>query len=105
MLTPKYNKGVGFLYSNYRALVGLSSAMGKVTPFLFVFTATNNSLTKNNFNMNQKTIEVGVDVTKKKYVAPEIEVVDLAEQPKLLSASAISRKFTGGFADDGEESW
>lgn len=90
-------------------MIGLWSASVRYNrmfaPFLFVFTATNNSLTKNNFNMNQKTIEVGVDVTKKKYVAPEIEVVDLAEQPKLLSASAISRNFTGGFADDGEETW
>ena len=33
-------------------------------------------------------IEVANDVaTKKKYVSPEIEVVNLDEQPKLLSAS------------------
>ena len=35
---------------------------------------------------------------KRQYVRPEIEVVNLDEQPKLLSAS-----FKSGFADDAED--
>ena len=40
----------------------------------------------------------GVATERKKYVSPEIEVIDLDAQPQLLSAS-----FRGGFADDAEE--
>ena len=42
--------------------------------------------------MERSKNEVGVDV-KKQYVAPEIEVIHLDEEPKLLSAS-----FKGGTA-------
>ena len=43
--------------------------------------------------------------TKKKYVSPEIEVVNLDEQPKLLSASAVQRSFGAGLGDDDSEDW
>jgi len=42
--------------------------------------------------------------TKKKYVSPEIEVIDLDAQPQLLAQSA-TRSFGAGFADDNEEDW
>ena len=42
---------------------------------------------------------------KRKYVSPEIEVIDLDETPKLLSASAVQRSFGAGLGDDDEESW
>ena len=45
--------------------------------------------------------------TKKKYVSPEIEVVNLDEQPKLLSASRGGASGTAGWGngllDDNEE--
>ena len=54
-------------------------------------------------------IEVANDVAtfgeKMKYVSPEIEVVNLDEQPKLLSGSAVPRSFGAGLGDDDEESW
>ena len=40
---------------------------------------------------------------KKKYVSPEIEVFDLDEQPKLLSASNGTFGLTGN--QDAEEEW
>ena len=43
--------------------------------------------------------------TKKKYVSPEIEVINLDEQPRLLSASAVPSSFGAGFGSDDEESW
>ena len=43
--------------------------------------------------------------TKKKYVSPEIEVVNLDEQPKLLSASAVPSSFGAGLGDDDSEDW
>ena len=43
--------------------------------------------------------------TKKKYVSPEIEVINLDEQPKLLSASAVQRSFGAGLGDDDSEDW
>ena len=42
---------------------------------------------------------------KKKYVSPEIEVVNLDEQPKLLSASAVPSSFGAGLGDDSEGDW
>ncbi|MBQ2097604.1 MAG: hypothetical protein II480_05475 [Bacteroidales bacterium] len=42
--------------------------------------------------------------TKKKYVSPEIEVINLDAQPQLLAQSA-TRSFGAGFADDNEEDW
>ena len=42
--------------------------------------------------------------TKKKYVSPEIEVINLDAQPMLLAQSA-TRSFGAGFADDNEEDW
>ncbi len=44
---------------------------------------------------------------KKKYASPEIEVINLDEQPKLLSASAtgVTKSFGAGFADDSEDEW
>ena len=42
---------------------------------------------------------------KRKYVSPEIEVVNLDEQPKLLAQSAVNRSFGAGFGDDSEEDW
>jgi hypothetical protein len=41
--------------------------------------------------------------TKKKYVSPEIEVIDLDAQPKLLAGSAGTRGLTNGGAWDDEE--
>ena len=41
--------------------------------------------------------------TKKKYVSPEIEVINLDEQPKLLSASY--RTNGAGFDDADREEW
>ncbi len=42
--------------------------------------------------------------TKKKYVSPEIEVINLDEQPKLLSASVGTRGLTNyGEWSDSEE--
>lgn len=44
--------------------------------------------------------------TKKKYVSPEIEVVNLEEQPKLLSSSTGSYSSSGaGFDDAAREEW
>jgi len=44
--------------------------------------------------------------TKKKYVKPEIEAIDLDAQPQLLAQSAVPRSFGAGFADDDDsESW
>ena len=44
--------------------------------------------------------------TKKKYVSPEIVVVNLDEQPKLLSASTgVTRSFGAGLSDDEETDW
>lgn len=40
--------------------------------------------------------------TKKKYVSPEIEVIELDEQPKLLSASGFGAGFQGVERDDEE---
>lgn len=42
--------------------------------------------------------------TKKKYVSPEIEVINFDAQPQLLAQSA-TRSFGAGFADDNEEDW
>ena len=42
---------------------------------------------------------------KRKYASPEIEVVNLDEQPKLLSASAVQRSFGAGLGDDEESDW
>jgi hypothetical protein len=56
--------------------------------------------------MKKTTQEVGVDVTgKRQYVAPEIEVINLDEQPKLLSGSAVPRSFGAGLGDDESEDW
>ena len=47
--------------------------------------------------MKKSTQEVGVGVMdKKEYVSPEIEVINLDEQPKLLSASVGTRGLTYG---------
>ena len=43
--------------------------------------------------------------TKKKYASPEIEVIELDAQPKLLSASAVPRSFGAGLGDDSEDDW
>ena len=44
--------------------------------------------------------------TRRKYVSPEIEVVNLDEQPKLLSASTGSYSTNGaGFDDADREDW
>ncbi len=45
----------------------------------------------------ENVVAPGVATERKKYVSPEIEVINLDEQPKLLSAS-----FRGSFADDAE---
>lgn len=53
-----------------------------------------------------KTVKTVVNdvTTKKKYVSPEIEVVNLDEQPKLLSASGFGASRNGyGDAGDGED--
>lgn len=43
--------------------------------------------------------------TKKKYVSPEIEVVNLDEQPKLLSASPNGGPFGLSRNSDADEEW
>ncbi len=43
--------------------------------------------------------------TKKKYVSPEIEVVNLDEQPKLLSASPNGGSFGLSDNSDADEEW
>ena len=43
--------------------------------------------------------------TKKKYVSPEIEVVNLDEQPKLLSASPNGGPFGLRGNSDADEEW
>ena len=56
--------------------------------------------------MNKRIdIKVVNDVTtKKKYVSPEIEVVNLDEQPKLLSASGFGAS-RSGYGEAAEETW
>ena len=56
---------------------------------------------KENFD---NTVANGVATKRKKYVSPEIEVIDLDAQPMLLAQSA-TRSFGAGFADDNEEDW
>lgn len=46
----------------------------------------------------------GVATKRKKYVSPEIVVINLDAQPQLLAQSA-TRSFGAGFADDNEEDW
>ena len=54
--------------------------------------------------MKKTTQEVGVDVTgKRQYVAPEIEVINLDEQPKLLSGSLNGGPFELNDNEDGGE--
>ena len=58
-------------------------------------------------NAMNKRIDIKVvnDVTtKKKYVSPEIEVVNLDEQPKLLSASGFGAS-RSGYGEAAEETW
>lgn len=53
-----------------------------------------------------KTVKTVVNdvATKKKYVSPEIEVVNLDEQPKLLAGSGFSASRNGcGDAGDGDD--
>ena len=40
---------------------------------------------------------------KKKYASPEIEVINLDEQPKLLSASGVNGSYKSYFADESED--
>ncbi len=57
----------------------------------------------------QKEVANGVATVRNrmKYASPEIEVINLDEQPKLLSASAtgVTKSFGAGFADDSEDEW
>lgn len=54
-------------------------------------------------------IEAANDVAtigvRRKYASPEIEVINLDEQPKLLSGSAVPRSFGAGLGDDESEDW
>ena len=53
----------------------------------------------------EENVANDVATKRKKYVSPEIEVIDLDEQPRLLSASGVNRSFGAGFGDDSEEDW
>ena len=53
----------------------------------------------------EENVANDVATKRKKYVSPEIEVIDLDEQPKLLSASAVNRSFGADFGDDSSEDW
>ena len=55
---------------------------------------------KENFD---NTVANGVATKRKKYVSPEIEVIDLDEQPRLLAGSVGTRGLTNGGAWDDED--
>jgi hypothetical protein len=58
---------------------------------------------KENFDINVAN-DVATIGVRRKYASPEIEVVNLDEQPKLLSASVGTRGLTNGeeWSDDEE---
>ncbi len=60
---------------------------------------------KENFDINVAN-DVATIGVRRKYASPEIEVVNLDEQPKLLSASTgVTRSFGAGLSDDEETDW
>ena len=42
---------------------------------------------------------------KRKYVSPEIEVINLDSQPQLLAQSAVPSRFGAGFGEDEGSDW
>ncbi len=53
----------------------------------------------------EEEVANGVATKRKKYVSPEIEVINLDAQPQWLAQSAVNRSFGAGFGDDSEEDW
>jgi len=50
-------------------------------------------------------VALDVATERKKYVSPEIEVINLDSQPQLLAQSAVPSRFGAGFGEDEGNDW